>query len=68
MTAARSTKVEARRLVGATVERVEPRAKHLLIGLNAQWYLGRSGRYTDTYLFSRNQRMSELEFTMTYEI
>jgi hypothetical protein len=40
----------------------------VLLGLNAIWFLGRSGRYTDPYLLSREQRFNELEFTFTYEI
>jgi hypothetical protein len=40
----------------------------VLFGINAQWFLGRSGRYTDPYLLSREQRFNDLEFTLTYEI
>jgi hypothetical protein len=40
----------------------------VLFGINAQWFLGQSGRYTDPYLLSREQRFNELEFTFTYEI
>jgi hypothetical protein len=43
-------------------------SRNILFGVNAQWFLGRSGRYTDPYLFSREQRFNELEFTFTYEI
>ncbi len=43
-------------------------SRNVLFGLNSQWFLGRSGRYTDPYLFSREQRFNELEFTFTYEI
>jgi hypothetical protein len=43
-------------------------SRNVLFGLNAQWFLGRSGRYTDPYLLSREQRFNELEFTFTYEI
>jgi hypothetical protein len=43
-------------------------SRNILFGLNAQWFLGRSGRYTDPYLLSREQRFNELEFTFTYEI
>jgi len=43
-------------------------SRNVLLGLNAIWFIGRSGRYTDPYLFSREQRFNELEFTFTYEI
>ena len=41
---------------------------NILLGVNAVWYLGRSGRYTDPFLQSVSQRTNELEFTFTYEI
>jgi hypothetical protein len=45
-------------------------SRNILLGINAQWYLGRSGRYTDiaSGTFSRLQRASELEATFQYEI
>lgn len=43
-------------------------SRNVLLGINAQWYIGRSGRYTDPFAFSRDQRISELEATLTYEI
>lgn len=43
-------------------------SRNILLGLNAAWFLGRSGRITDPYLLSREQRFNELEFTFTYEI
>jgi len=43
-------------------------SRNVLFGINAQWFLGRSGRYTDAFLLSRQQRFNELEFTFTYEI
>ena len=43
-------------------------SRNVLFGVNSQWFLGRSGRYTDPYLLSREQRFNELEFTFTYEI
>jgi hypothetical protein len=43
-------------------------SRNILLGINAQWYLGRSGRYTDPFAFSRDQRISELEASLTYEI
>ena len=43
-------------------------SRNMLFGVNAQWFLGRSGRFTDPYLLSREQRFNELEFTFTYEI
>ncbi len=43
-------------------------SRNILFGVNAQWFIGRSGRYTDPYLLSREQRFNELEFTFTYEI
>ncbi len=42
--------------------------RNILLGINSVWYLGRSGRYTDPFLFSRDQRISELEATFSYEI
>jgi len=45
-------------------------SRNILFGVNAQWYLGRSGRYTDiaSGVFSRAQRSNELEATFQYEI
>ncbi len=43
-------------------------SRNTLFGVNAQWFIGRSGRFTDPYLLSRQQRFNELEFTFTYEI
>ncbi len=43
-------------------------SRNILFGVNAEWFIGRSGRYTDPYLLSREQRFNELEFTFTYEI
>jgi hypothetical protein len=43
-------------------------SRNVLFGVNAQWYFGRSGRYTDPFALSRAQRINELEFTFTYEI
>ena len=43
-------------------------SRNILLGMNAEWFIGRSGRYTDPYLLSREQRFNELEFTFTYEI
>jgi hypothetical protein len=43
-------------------------SRNILLGVNAVWYLGRSGRYTDPFLASVEQRTNELEFTLTYEI
>jgi hypothetical protein len=43
-------------------------SRNVLFGVNSQWFLGQSGRYTDPFLLSRSQRMNELEFTFTYEI
>ena len=43
-------------------------SRNVLFGVNAQWFLGRTGRYTDPFLFSRSVRTNELEFTLTYEI
>jgi len=55
--------------VGAfTTTNVYRYSRNVLFGLNAQWFLGRSGRYTDPFLLSRQQRFNELEFTFTYEI
>lgn len=45
-------------------------SRNILLGVNAQWYLGRSGRYTNVAdgIFSRAQRINELEATFQYEI
>jgi hypothetical protein len=45
-------------------------SRNVLFGINAQWYVGRSGRYTDIAggIFSRNQNENELEMTFQYEI
>ena len=45
-------------------------SRNILFGLNCDWYLGRSGRFTDVGAgaFSRSQRESELEATFQYEI
>jgi len=43
-------------------------SRNVLFGVNAQWFMGRSGRYTDPNLLSGYQRQNELEFTLTYEI
>jgi hypothetical protein len=43
-------------------------SRDILFGLNAQWYLGQSGRFTDPLLLSRDQRISELEASITYEL
>ena len=43
-------------------------SRNVLLGVNAQWFIGRSGRFTDPNLLSRQQRFNELEFTFTYEI
>jgi len=45
-------------------------SRNVLFGINAMWFLGRSGRYTDVAsgTFSRSQRQNELEATFQYEI
>jgi hypothetical protein len=43
-------------------------SRNILLGLNAEWFIGQSGRFTDPNLLSREQRFNELEFTFTYEI
>ncbi len=43
-------------------------SRNILFGVNAAWFLGQSGRYTDPFLASVEQRTNELEFTLTYEI
>jgi hypothetical protein len=43
-------------------------SRSILCGVNAFWAIGRSGRYTDPFLYSVQQRTNELEFTLTYEI
>ncbi|MFZ0887552.1 MAG: hypothetical protein WA005_03800 [Candidatus Binataceae bacterium] len=40
----------------------------VVLGVNAVWYLGRSGRYTDPFALSRAQRDNEIEFRFAYEI
>jgi hypothetical protein len=43
-------------------------SRSILFGVNAFMAIGRSGRYTDPFLYSVQQRTNELEFTLTYEI
>jgi hypothetical protein len=43
-------------------------SRSILFGVNAVWFLGRSGRYTDPFAESVSQRTNMLEFTLTYEI
>jgi hypothetical protein len=43
-------------------------SKNVLLALNAIWYLGRSGRYTDPFIFSRDQRINEIEVRASYEL
>jgi uncharacterized protein DUF1302 len=43
-------------------------SRNMLLGVNMDWYLGRSGRHTDPFLESKSQRINELEFTVTYEL
>ncbi len=43
-------------------------SRNILLGANSEWFFGRSGRFTDPYALSREQRFNELEFTFTYEI
>ena len=43
-------------------------SRSVLFGVNAFWALGRSGRCTDPFLYSVQQRTNELEFTLAYEI
>jgi hypothetical protein len=53
---------------GLTTSNVFRYSRNVLFGVNAQWFLGQSGRWTDPFLLSRQQRANELEFTLTYEI
>jgi hypothetical protein len=45
-------------------------SRNVLLGVNAIWFVGRSGRWTDvgSGAFSRAQRTNELEATFQYEI
>ena len=52
-------------LIGNTVWRC---SRNMLLGVDLDWYLGRSGRHTDPFLESKSQRINELEFTLTYEL
>jgi hypothetical protein len=52
-------------LVSSTAYRF---TRNVLVGVNLDWYLGRSGRHTDPYLESKSQRINELEFTLTYQL
>jgi len=36
--------------------------------MNAIWYLGQSGRFTDPLTLSRDQRINELEVRLVYEL
>ncbi len=51
-----------------TTNNVYRYSRNVLFGVNSAWFLGNSGRYTDPFLYSRSQRESLLEFTMSYEI
>ena len=59
-----------RRTASCRATNVYRYSRNILLGVNAQWYLGRSGRYTDIAdgIFSRAQRINELEATFQYEI
>ena len=41
---------------------------NVILGLNFEWYVGRSGRHTDPFLFSHDQRINEVELRATYEL
>jgi len=43
-------------------------SRNILFDFNFQWYLGKSGRFTDPLLLSRDQRINEAEFRFVYEI
>ena len=43
-------------------------SRNVLFGVNSTWFLGRTGRYTDPFLYSRSVRENLLEFTASYEI
>jgi hypothetical protein len=43
-------------------------SRNVLLGLNLQWYMGASGKYTDPFTMSRDQRISEIEFKFGYEL
>src|SRR5262249_2678176 len=43
-------------------------SRSILIGVNAFWCIGQSGRYTDPFIYSAQQRTNELKFTLPYEI
>jgi len=43
-------------------------SRNILLGINGIMYVGRSGRYSDPFVFSRDQRINELEATISYEI
>jgi len=43
-------------------------SRNVLLGMNAIWYIGRSGRYTDPFVFSRDQRINEIEVRLSYEL
>jgi len=43
-------------------------SRNIILALNAIWYLGRSSRMTDPFVFSGNQDFNEVEFRFTYEI
>ncbi|MHB8383897.1 MAG: hypothetical protein ACYDC3_16335, partial [Candidatus Binataceae bacterium] len=51
-----------------TTNQVYRYSRNVLFGVNSAWFLGRSGRYTDPFLYSRSQVENLLEFTMSYEI
>jgi len=43
-------------------------SRNVLLALNAIWYVGRSGRFTDPFIFSRDQRINEIEVRASYEL
>jgi hypothetical protein len=42
--------------------------RNVLFDINLQWYQGATSRNTDAFTQSNSQRMSELEFKLTYEL
>ncbi|HEY2665003.1 MAG TPA: hypothetical protein VGI47_11725, partial [Candidatus Binataceae bacterium] len=43
-------------------------SRNIIMALNATWYLGKSSKNTDPFVFSGNQSLNEVEFRFTYEI
>ena len=55
-------------LIDATSTNTYRYSRNIILALNATWYMGKSSKYTDPFVFSGNQSLNEVEFRFTYEI